>query len=436
MAWCFFVLLNMALFIRPVELFPSIDLPIYNYLIWLCLITSGKKLIGLTNVDSLGRSPITRCVVGIVVAGMLSQLFRFQLGLVLKAAEQLLKLTIYYLLFITIVDSLPRLKAFLLWLTGFLIVATSLALLQLHGVISIAALEAYQEADIDPETGERYLIPRLRGTGMFNDPNDLSMILVYAILIALFFMGTRRGVLRFLWLAPLGLFGYALKMTYSRGGLLNLAMSLMVLFWVRFGWRKTFMVSGVILPVMLALFGGRQTRLDLGNSSDTSQGRIQAWAEGFALFRRSPIFGIGLDQYAEQLGYVAHNSYVHAYVELGFIGGTMFSGAFYTAIWGIIQLTAIRGKRLDPQMSELRPYLIAIIGSHCIGMLSLTRCYTNPTYMILGFGTAFLHIAERRCGIPAPRLDSQYLNRLVVVSLTWLILLLVAVWLTVRWPSV
>ena len=66
-------------------------------------------------------------------------------------------------------------------------------------------------------------LARLQATGIYGNPNDLSRILVVGILLGLYFLGDRRlGLLRPLWLLPIGLFGLGLHLTHSRGGLMSL----------------------------------------------------------------------------------------------------------------------------------------------------------------------------------------------------------------------
>ena len=48
--------------------------------------------------------------------------------------------------------------------------------------------------------------------------------------------------------------------------------------------------------------------------------------------RQSPVFGIGKNRFGEEAGQVAHNSFVHAFTELGPLGGMVFLGAFYLAM--------------------------------------------------------------------------------------------------------
>ena len=77
--------------------------------------------------------------------------------------------------------------------------------------------------------------------------------------------------------------------------------------------------------------------------------------------RQAPLFGIGYTEYAEEIGQVAHNSYVHAFTELGLFGGTLFVSAFYLAFVGVWRLTPDKMEEANPELIRLRPYLLALI---------------------------------------------------------------------------
>ncbi len=434
MSWFLFIALNAALFIRPVDLFPEMDLQLYLYMIVLCVLASTSQLAAAINSRALSRAPITCCVLGMLPAVALSHLVHFQFGLALDCVQPFAKVVVYYLLFVSLVDTLPRLQSHFFWLSRFVIVLTALALLHYHEIINIPSLDAFQQNDINPETGEAYVIPRLCSTGLLNDPNDLCNILVIGILISLFVMiELRRGCRRLLWLAPIGMQLYALKLTYSRGGLITLTAGVLTFLLARFGRKKTLLVAVLLLPVMYIFFGGRQTTVDVTSKEDTSQTRIRLWAEGLAVFRQAPLFGIGMNEYAEQFRQVAHNSFVHTYVELGFFGGTLFSGAFYTCLWGLLRLSRHDVVFHDPEARRLRPYILAMISSYGVGLLSLSRAYTIPTYMMFGIVAVYLQNAGVSSSVPAPRLDGPFVMRLLKFSVAWLIILWVFTKLMVRW---
>ena len=90
---------------------------------------------------------------------------------------------------------------------------------------------------------------RLAGSGIFNDPNEIGVLIAAALLLGLYWLFDQRsGLLRFLWIAPLVFFLYALTLTQSRGAVLALAAGLGVFLTARFGWRTALLFGVVLLP--------------------------------------------------------------------------------------------------------------------------------------------------------------------------------------------
>jgi hypothetical protein len=434
MSWPLFILVNAALFIRPADLFQAVDVQIYNYLMILCLLSSASAILKVISLPASEQSPITACVVGMLPAIVVSHLAHLQFGLAYASADKFVKVVAYYLLFISVVNSPAHLKAFLLWLGRFVIVLTALALLHYHEIIYLPSLDTGQHSDVDQESGEIRVMPRLYSTGLFNDPNDLCNIDMLGILIALYaIIDLRRGFLRLVWVAPLAMFLYAVKLTHSRGGLITVAAAILTLALARFGRKKAVLAAALLLPIALVAFGGRQTTVDVTNREDTAQNRIQLWAEGLAMFRQEPLFGIGMDEYAEQAQFVAHNSFVHTYAELGFLGGTLFTGAFYACLSGLSRLRRPDVVFYDRDTLRLRPYVFAMISAYGVGLLSLSRSYTVPTYMMFGIVTVYLQFAGLRSSMPASCLDGFFVKRALAFSVAWLTILLVFTKLMVRW---
>jgi O-antigen ligase len=171
----------------------------------------------------------------------------------------------------------------------------------------------------------------------------------------------------------------------------------------------------VLLPALALVFAGRQTNFELG-AGDTAQERIRLWSEGFSeLLRGNPLTGIGAGEYAEVCDQVAHNSFVHGYVELGLIGGGLFLCAFYLAVWGLHSVRRSPAVTKRRGLAQLQPYIFAMVVGYAAGAFSLSRNYIVPTYLILGLATAFLGMAQwssTRSG----RLDGRLLRRLGLVA--------------------
>jgi O-antigen ligase len=261
---------------------------------------------------------------------------------------------------------------------------------------------------------------RICSTGVFHDPNDLACILVAASWMCLYLAGDRQsGALRYLWLTPLLLFVDAFSKTHSRGGFLGLAGSLVVMLISRFGMRRAVPLLGLGLPVLLLLFAGRQTSISA--SDDTGQDRIRLWSEGFDLLKSSPLFGIGWDEMDEAVGLVAHNSFIHGFVELGIFGGPIFLGLFYFLLSSLYKLKD-PSVQVDPEMTRIRPYLMAIVSGYAICLLTLTRNYVIPTYMIIGLGGVYLTILQKQSSQQFPICDGRLAWRIYSIGIAFLIL--------------
>src|SRR5262249_37500749 len=144
----------------------------------LCFALSVPAILEWLRCRPLVRQPITLCVLGLLPAVALSQGAHLNMSAAYDEAYQFSKIIVYYVLLITLVTTHWRLRVFLASLVGFILVLALLALLQYHGYINIPALAAFEQGEIDPETGEQIVFLRLCSTGIYNDPNDLCLILL------------------------------------------------------------------------------------------------------------------------------------------------------------------------------------------------------------------------------------------------------------------
>jgi O-antigen ligase len=433
MDFLLFLLVTGILMIRPAEIVPGLlGLPLYEVSILACLAVAWPRVIHQLTGRSLAARPATLCVLGLLLAVVLSQAAQLSAWGVRNSGVNFAKVVLYYLLLVGVLNTPRRLRVFSVWLAGCILVLTVLAVLQFHGTIDVPALAAMEDRDVDDETGEPTFIPRLRSTGIYHDPNDLGLIIVVGTLIALYWLGNAGNwALRAAWLVPLGVFGYALLLTQSRGGFLALVAGLLVLACARYGWRKTLALAGVGLPVLLLLFGGRQTSLSTGEG--TSQERIRLWSEGLTLFAQSPVFGIGQGEFADQVGLVAHNSFLHCYVELGFAGGALFLGGFLWSLAALARTRTPEGRKAARVVLGLRPYLLAIVAAYAVGLLSLSRAYVEPTYLVLGLGTVyagFLAPVRQACRAFRP---AAFVRRLGIASVVFLVVIAVFVRTFAHW---
>jgi hypothetical protein len=184
---------------------------------------------------------------------------------------------------------------------------------------------------------------RVRYRGELQDPNEVALCIsagALALLIA--FMRRRPGPLKTVALIGAGAIVVGtLVMTQSRGGQVAALLVIFVYLLKRFGWMALIPAAAVGIPFLL--LGGRG-----GADADMStMERYEAWATGLSLFKQSPIWGVGAGQFVEHHYLTAHNSFVLALAELGFVGMFLFVCVIYvsakTLIVGVRQLGRIPG---------------------------------------------------------------------------------------------
>ena len=402
MSFALFLLLNAILLIRPEDFLPDLaGTRLYLIIIAINLFVSLPSFVAQFRPEKLVRRPITVCVLGLLVAAFLSQAVHGQVGVAVDFVSEFAKVVAYFLLFIAVVNTPGRLRAFIGFLVALIVVVALLGVLQMHEVIDYEALKPVMQQQYDPEVGEMVAVPRLCGPGVFNDPNDICLVLSLGILCCLYRAATAtNNFFSALWLAPIALYGYAIVLTKSRGGLLGLLAGLGALMISKYGWRRAMPLVIVGLPALVFAIGGRQSNISLG-SDDTGHARVMLWAAGLSELFSKPAYivtGIGTGEYSDAAGgQVAHNSFVHAYVELGMLGGTLFLTGFALAIRMLYALRPVDHPVVSPEFAKTLPFVMAMIVAGAAGMYSLSRNYQVPTYMYLAIAESFLLMA-----MPAP----------------------------------
>jgi O-antigen ligase len=423
MPFVLFLLLNFLLFVRPTDYLPGVmGQQFYALVILICLLLSFPQVLQQLSGRALQARPVTLCVVGLLAAVLLSHLSHGKIEEAFASGIEFVKKVLYYLLLVSLVTSSARLRRLLLWLGCCFTIITALTVLEYKDILKLPTFKASIKdgAGIDRNTYEELQVDRLKASGVFNDPNDFALLLVVGVPLSLYFLTDRRlGITRLAWLVPLGLFLYALALTYSRGGFLALMAGLAVLVRSRLSLAKSLALGAVVVPLLLVLFGGRQT--NISTSVNTGQARVDLWADGLVLIQQAPVFGIGEGLYAKEAGQVAHNSYVHAYTELGLFGGTLFLGAFLFALLTLWRYGDERHYHIvDPEMRRLRPFLLGSVAAYATGLMALSNCFIEPTYTVLGLATAFGQVTAVYPPVPVLRFNARLAQRLALTSVAFL----------------
>ncbi|WP_197523949.1 O-antigen ligase family protein [Cupriavidus sp. USMAHM13] len=119
--------------------------------------------------------------------------------------------------------------------------------------------------------------------------------------------------------------------TLSRAGAVSLV-AMMVLI-ILFGGLKSkrrlqILIVGVLAIVLLYSQAGyvfdRLGSIQSSVANDGASGRFEFWGQAINLINSSPIFGVGPGGFRLIVGDAAHNTYIEALAELGFVGGLVY----------------------------------------------------------------------------------------------------------------
>ncbi|MFO0966060.1 MAG: O-antigen ligase family protein [Gemmataceae bacterium] len=447
MGFFFFLLVNATLFVRPMEIIPDLEgVKLYEMFILASLVLSLPEIFSYFSTRPLRDQPITICVIGLLVLTVVAQIS--DPGEMVRHGEYFAKIFVYYLLAVSLLNTATRMRVFIAWLLCCFVLLTSLTILQYHEVIQLTpggdergAPNKLLELEKDKLTGEVVTFGRLQGTGIFSDPNEFCGILATALPLCFWALGSRSWALRPLWLLLIGLCLYGIALTRSRGGFLGLVAGLGVMAAARVGWKNTLLLGALGLPVLFFAFGGRQT--ELSATEGTARTRVQLWSEWLMRFRENPLTGGGLNlareedlqlgKTADELGHLAHNSYLQAFADWGFLGGTLFLGAFVFAFWGVGRFQRGRVLILDARLRRLQPYLLGSLAAYAASIFSLSMTDRVPSYFMLALGCMFPLIARSVPPIGPVRVTPRVVLGIFGLSLAMVAFLYVFVRLFVTW---
>lgn len=456
-AYVLFMLANAMLFIRPAEIMPALgDIQIYLMLISGAMLFSIPDLHNQLRLKTLRQQPVNLCVLGVTMCVPLSRIAVMDLQHIDSATIGMIKVLLYYLVLVAVMTTPQRLRYFLMSTAICSTLMIAYSIYDYRNFVNewmnrpdmVEVIYEENKLPVEERTlmrhvpdrngvdiyGNEIFFFRLCGLGIFHDPNDVSLLIVATCVISVYFFNDAQMTgLRYLWLIPLAVGAVALFYTYSRGGILAGGVALMAWLSTKYG-GKVALIIGCLCALAIPVALGRAGKIDI--SEGTGQNRIQHWSDGLTAIRNSRIvFGIGEGNYLEVSTHVAHNSWVHAFVELGLIGGTFFFGAFFLTIYSFLLMKRFRFQIANPELQRMFPYIAAILAEWCMGICTLSRCYVPSTYMVVGLGAAFVNLVGFYRPRPRPLI---VLNRSVAgiwicCSMMLLMAAYVFVRLFVRW---
>lgn len=222
-----------------------------------------------------------------------------------------------------------------------------------------------------------------RYVGIFGDPNDLGMILIMAVPWLFYFRHTAASSLkRFFWTSLILMHVVGLYLTNSRGTYLALAASFGVWLALRYRMTRAMVVTVLCLPVVLVV---APARLFVSNDQSTLD-RIDAWYQGFQLFRWKPVFGVGAGLFKDYHHKAAHNSWIQLLSETGAIGYALWSGLLFSCLYLSYRMQletswSTVGSEESERILLARVSLLSLVAG-LAAMFFLSRAYHLPIYLL------------------------------------------------------
>lgn len=246
---------------------------------------------------------------------------------------------------------------------------------------------------------------RVRYRGVLRDPNDLALTISagFALLIGLASARRRLGSNVLLVVGGV-LIAVCVSLTQSRGGQLVFLTVLGVHFIKRLGWRGI-VIAALLAGPLLAL-GGRSGE----EASQSANERFEAWSAGIGMFRQHLIMGVGKGAFGEHHYLTAHNAYVLAPAEIGFVGLFLWSVVLYLSVK--IPFQAVRDFANVEEARVARAWgmaLLAAMAGTMVGIVFLSFTYHYVLWIHFGLCGAYYsavksHAPTWKVGISAKEL--------------------------------
>jgi len=116
---------------------------------------------------------------------------------------------------------------------------------------------------------------------------------------------------------------------------------------------------------------------------------------------------------------------------LGFVGGSFFLGMFYLPIRALAS-SKLQGSRAHTEVERFAPFMFGILAATVVGMMSSTRTYSIPTYLIVGMCASYMREPSDQEKPALSRFDSKLVGELARASLITLVTLYIYVRITLR----
>ncbi|RKY08307.1 MAG: hypothetical protein DRP56_04320, partial [Planctomycetota bacterium] len=228
--------------------------------------------------------------------------------------------------------------------------------------------------------------------GLASNVNTLGFMMIWALLAAIMLWKQKWGKTHKLVLAGtallLPILSYGMLASGSRKSLVAFAFVIAAWFWYAMAprnrtkavaWKTGVFVTILALSGPLSVYvltntlaGKRMAeRLTGGGTLVTSErGRLEMYLEGFKMTAKSPIVGVGINQYRDRSssGKYSHSNYIEPLATTGIPGFILYQGIFFIPLYRAWRLT-----KMTDDTAQI--YQLKVIVIMCV------------TILLLGFGS-------------------------------------------------
>lgn len=266
----------------------------------------------------------TPFLIGFIIAALLSHIAISYLQGTIDTADQMIRLAALYFISASLFVDKERLVFY------FKLMAVCALVISIHGIYQVThngvgwtGITMYRNEQV------RYL-------GVFNDPNDMGMLLLITVPLTLYLLKYAKNfIAKFVWISVLATNLYGIYLTDSRGTLLGLMAIIFLYMWLKL--NRTFAILAAIVAIPIAMAATTLSTISTDDAS--SAGRIDAWGEGIAMLKANPLLGVGHGLFKDHHFRAAHSSYVEVFSETGLIGYFFWLGFVAMSAYGLYRFT-------------------------------------------------------------------------------------------------
>ncbi|NQT23547.1 MAG: O-antigen ligase family protein [Candidatus Omnitrophica bacterium] len=355
------------------------------------------------------RVPENILMIGFLVATLMSHVAHTYFGGIIFTIDCMSKIVIFFFLVLIIVDSKRKIDI----LVSVIILAA--VFMAINGMLQFYRGFGFVGDTPTIDTG----IIRIRGYGIFHDPNDLALFFAVAFPFILMLIIRRRNLLELVFasISAVLVIG-ATWLTNSRSGFLALALAILVFFRRRLKGFKWIFFTAISVVLLLAFSPVRLTKSFFDQSSHE---RLMLWGYGNRMLRENPLFGVGYKMYASYAEWsAAHNSFINCYSELGLFGYFFWIALLYVAIIGLWNMNPQNNTRSTEENNEIMltgDALLAGIVGYLVASMFLSRTYIIVLYLLIALSCKLRYIATDGTLFSGDLLERRHVRNIVAIEI-------------------